>query len=139
VIEQEVVRQLGSTTGLCDPAWSPDGTRLAVAAPNGLWTYSPTLEDPVLLAETHLPREPKHPHDYTAFARPRWSPDGRYIAFLVTDGRETWLEVVEARQGARVARSDPGVDDFTWVDSQTIRAGDRTIRVPSRPAPRPGR
>jgi hypothetical protein len=137
VVDQEVVRQLGSTTGMCDPAWSPDGARLAVAAPNGLWTYSPTLEDPVLLAETHLPREPKHPHDYTAFARPRWSPDGRHIAFLVTDGRETWLEVVEAQRGARVARSEPGIDDFVWVDAQTIRAGDRTIRVPSRPAPQP--
>lgn len=137
VVDQEVVRQLGSTTGICDPAWSPDGARLAVAAPNGLWTYSPALENPVLLAETHLPREPKHPHDYTAFARPRWSPDGRHIAFLVTDGRETWLEVVEAQRGARVARSEPGIDDFVWVDSQTVRAGDRTVRVPSRPAPRP--
>ena len=58
VFEREIMRELGSSPGTCDPAWAPDGSRLAVVTPNGLWTYTPTLDDPRQLAETSLPAEP---------------------------------------------------------------------------------
>jgi penicillin amidase len=120
VFERELVRELGSSPGTCDPVWSPDGSRLAVVAPNGLWTYSPALDDPRLLAETSLPAAPKHEHDYTAFARPRWSPDGQRIAFLVTDGAASWVEVVDVASTRRVFKSPPGVTIFAWGESAGI-------------------
>jgi len=131
VIEPDRARQLGSTPGSCDPAWSPDGSRLAVAATNGLWTYSPTLGDPRLLAETHLPRQPKHESDYTAFSKPRWSPDGARLAYLVTNGATSWVEVVDAATGRRLYRSDTDTYGFEWTtDPRVLRVGTRTIRLP---------
>jgi penicillin amidase len=114
VIDAEVIRQLGTTPGACDPVWSPDGSRLAVVQVNGLWTYSPTLEEPRQLADTHVPREPRHAADYTAFAQPSWSPDGRFIAYRVTNGADTWVEVVDVASGRQLHRSDPGEARFTW-------------------------
>ena len=35
--------QLGLGPGACDPAWSPDGRRLAVVTPDGLWVLSADL------------------------------------------------------------------------------------------------
>jgi penicillin G amidase len=131
VIEEEVLRQLGTTPGSCDPAWSPDGSRLAVVAPTGLWTYSPTLEEPRQLAEAHLPAEPRDDSDYTAFSRPRWSPDGRRIGFLVSDGTTTWVEAVEVPTGRRIFRSDREVYAFEWTsDPRVLRIGERHIRLP---------
>ncbi|MCL4845014.1 MAG: penicillin acylase family protein [Acidobacteria bacterium] len=131
VIEREVLRELGSTPGSCDPAWSPDGSRLAVVVPNGLWTYSPTLEDPRQIAAAHLPVEPAHPHDYTAFSRPRWSPDGLRLAFLVTDGQTTWVEAVQVATGRRLFKSDPDTYSFEWTtDPRELKVGARTIRLP---------
>jgi len=131
VIEPDAARQLGSTPGSCDPAWSPDGTRLAVVAANGLWTYSPTLGDPRLLAETHLPRQPKDESDYTAFSKPRWSPDGARLAYLVTNGATSWVEVVDAATGRRLYRSDTDTYGFEWTtDPRVLRVGTRTVRLP---------
>jgi hypothetical protein len=117
VFEREIVRELGSTPGTCDPVWAPDGSRLAVVAPNGLWTYSPILDDPRLLAETSLPAAPKHENDYTAFSRPRWSSDGRRIAYLVTNGATNWVEALEVATTRRVFKSPPGVTVFAWGET----------------------
>ncbi len=131
VMEREVIRELGSTPGTCDPAWSPDGSRLAVVAPNGLWTYSPTLEEPRLLADTALPDTPQHDHDYTAFARPRWSPDGRRLAFLVTNGETTWVEAIEVATTRRVFKSPPGVTVFAWGEAaDTLVIDGHAVSVP---------
>ncbi len=131
VIEREVLRELGSSYGSCDPAWSPDGSRLAVVVPNGLWTYSPTLEDPRQVAATHLPPQPQHAHDYTAFSRPRWSPDGLRLAFLVTDGQTTWVEAVEVVTGRRLFKSDPDTYGFEWgTEPRVLMVGGRSVRLP---------
>jgi penicillin amidase len=131
VFHREVIRQLGAAPGSCDPAWSPNGARLAVVTPNGLWTYSPTLEDPRQLAEASLPSQPRHANDYTAFAKPRWSPDGRRIAHFVTDGAATWIEVVEVATTRRVFRSDPGVTVFEWGgEAGTLIVDGRPVALP---------
>ena len=131
VIERDQARQLGSVPGSCDPTWSPDGSRLAAVTSNGLWTYSPTLEDPRQLAEAHLPREPKGEFDYTAFAKPRWSPDGLRIAYLVTNGATSWVEVVEVATGRPLHRSAKDTYSFEWTtDPRVIKVGLTPVRLP---------
>jgi penicillin amidase len=132
VFHREIIRELGAAPGACDPAWSPDASRLAVVTPNGLWTYTPTLEDPRLLAETSLPIPPTHDHDYTAFSSPRWSPDGGRLAYAVTNGLAKWIEVVEVSTTRRVFRSPEGAETFTWgADAATLLVdGRRTVLPP---------
>jgi len=131
VVEREQARQLGSTPGSCDPAWSPDGTRLAVVTVNGLWTYSPELDEPRQLSEARVPRQPKDEFDYTAFARPRWSPDGLRIAYIVTNGATSWVEVVAVATGRTLYRSDQDTYSFEWtVDPRVLKVGPRQVRLP---------
>ena len=131
VIDGELVRQLGSTPGTCDPAWSPDGSRLAVVAANGLWTYSPTLEDPRQLVEARTPEKPADEHDYATLSKPKWSPDGRRIAFLINDEGTGWVEAVDSTTGRRLFKSDTEVYSFEWTsDPRALRISNRTFRMP---------
>jgi hypothetical protein len=104
---------------------------LAVVTTNGLWTYSPTFEDPRQLAEAHVPREPKNEFDYTAFSKPRWSLDGLRIAYLVTNGATSWVEVVEVATGRPLLRSAKDTYSFEWThDPRVIKVGISPVRLP---------
>ncbi|MEX2473410.1 MAG: CehA/McbA family metallohydrolase [Gemmatimonadota bacterium] len=76
------------TAGPMDPAVSPDGSTLAVAAEGWLWLVD--LETRVATQLT----------DGGAMdSRPRWSPDGAEIVFLRDDGADTWIVVKDVATG----------------------------------------
>ncbi len=51
MIEREVMQELMTTGGLCDPAWSPDGKTFAAAGLRGVFTFTePNFEPRVLVA-----------------------------------------------------------------------------------------
>ena len=51
VIEREVMQELMTTGGLCDPSWSPDGKTFAAAGVRGVFTFTePNFEPRVLVA-----------------------------------------------------------------------------------------
>ena len=54
-----------------DPAWSPDGKRLAVVILDRVWTTAPDGRDPREL--TRVPESEREP---------AWSPDGKHIVFV---------------------------------------------------------
>lgn len=131
VVEREIIRQLGSSPGACDPAFSPDGTLLAVATTNGLWTYSPRLEEPRQLAATRLPDNPTNEYDYTAFSKPKWSSDGRRIAFLVGNSGTSWVQVVDVATTRVLHKSPEETYSFSWTsDPRVITIGASTVRLP---------
>ena len=135
--EGPATRRLSAAPGACDPAWSPDGQRLAVTALDGLWIFAGDSTAGVRRVEATPPagagRTPKSEFDYRSFSRPRWSSDGRLIALLVGNGGTSWVEVFDASNGKLVYTSPPETYSFSWGSkSRSLTVGDTTIDLPDR-------
>src|SRR5688572_5485373 len=71
------------------PAWSPDGTALAIAMSGSIWTIDPA---------SGRARELTYNRRYHSM--PHWSPDGRWIVYVADDGGGSiQLEVVDVATG----------------------------------------
>lgn len=128
-------RQLALGPGACDPAWSPEGDRLAVAAPDGLWVLSADLRRTTHLVDLRPVDGSPGGFERRTLSGPRWAPDASALACLVSNDRTTWVEVVDARTGARRFASDPETYEFAWeADSRSLRLGSRVVRLPGPPA-----
>jgi len=107
--------------GMRDPAWSPDGKRLAVAVLDRIWTMQPDgREGAELTKAAGIEREPA------------WSPDGKHIAFAADRGDGFDLYVVNSHGGVpeRVAVLDGDERWPSWTPDGRIvfanRAPDTT-------------
>ena len=117
--------------GACDPAWSPDGRRLAVTASDGLWVFPARSTDGALRVESRLPLGSIE-INYRSFSSPRWSPDGTLLALIVTNGATSWVEVFEASSGRLFYTSPPENDSFNWTSARELKLGDTKIQLPRR-------
>src|SRR6187455_3820161 len=53
--EPSSLHRVQAGQGACDPAWSPDGRRLAVTAAEGLWVFPANSAEGALRVESRLP------------------------------------------------------------------------------------
>ncbi|HLG57987.1 MAG TPA: gamma-glutamyltransferase [Vicinamibacterales bacterium] len=107
--------------GLREPAWSPDGKRLAVVVLDRIWTMQPDGHD-----GSELTRSPGSERE------PAWSPDGKRIAFVADHGDGFDLYIVNPRGGTpeRVAMLDGDQRWPSWTPEGRLvfahRASDTT-------------
>ena len=131
VYDGRTTRQVATAPGTCDPAWAPDGNRVAVVAPDGLWVLSSDLRTTTHLVETRHIGEPANEFALHTLSQPRWAPDASALAFLVSSGGTSWVEVVNVKTGEAVYSSDPETYEFAWgPDSQSLHFGSRVVRLP---------
>jgi hypothetical protein len=103
------------------PAWSPDGSTLAVAMSGSIWTID---------RASGRARELTYNRKYHSM--PDWSPDGRWIVYAADDGGETiQLEIVEVATGESRALT---ADNQIYMDPVFSPDGARLAYVSTRPA-----
>ena len=124
-------RQVALGPGACDPVWSPDGDRLAVVTPSGLWVLSADLRRTTHLVDVRRRDGTVGGDAQRMLSGPAWAPDAAALAFRASNGRTTWVEVVDVQTGAHRYVSDPETYEFAWeADSRSLRVGSRVIRLP---------
>jgi TolB protein len=102
------------------PAWSPDGSMIAVAMSGSIWIVDPG---------TRSARELTHSAKYHSM--PAWSPDGRWIVYVADEGGGTiQLESVEVSTGKTRPLTS---DDQVYMDPAFSPDGTRLAYVSTRP------
>ena len=125
-------QRIDAGIGTCDPAWSPDGRRLAVISGEGLWVVSANASNASLRVQARLPLGGPSEFSYRAFSSPQWSPDGALLAIVVTNGGATWVEVFEASSGRLFYTSPPENDAFNWIGPRDLKLRSTEVHLPGR-------
>ena len=122
---------------VADPHLSPDGSRVAYEVHT-----TDVKED---RNETHIWMTSWDGHETVRLtsgrdseSTPRWSPDGRYLAFLSSRGDENeasqlWLLPRGGGEAEKITELPGGVDDFDWAPDSK-----RLVLVVLDPDPEPG-
>jgi dipeptidyl aminopeptidase/acylaminoacyl peptidase len=128
------LHKLNAGVGACDPAWSPDGKRIAVTAADGLWIFPAESSVGRLRVEAKIPIGEPTEFTYRAFTHPEWSPDGALVALLVSNGGTSWVEVFEVSTGRLFYTSPPEAYSFSWGNTaRDLKVGDLEVHLPPHP------
>jgi dipeptidyl aminopeptidase/acylaminoacyl peptidase len=103
------------------PAWSPDGTQIAVAMHGSIWSVSPESGLAIELVSG-----PKY------YSSPDYSPDGMWLVYTADDhGRSIQLEVLDLSTGDTHRLTD---DDHVYADPVFSPDGTRIAYVSTEPS-----
>ncbi len=130
VIEREVMQELMTTGGLCDPAWSPDGKTFAAVGTRGVFTFTePNFEARVLVAG-----QLQAPAPGAAASReyddPVWSPGGGRLAFRSSAAGAARVEVVDVKSAEVLVKREGPAKALRWADDRTLLVDGTRVPVP---------
>ena len=130
VLEREVMQELMTTGGLCDPSWSPDGKTFAAAGVRGVFTFTePNFEPRVLVAGQLQAPAPGAPAA-REYDDPVWSPGGGRIAFRSSAGGASRVEVVDVKSAEVLLKRDGAAKVLRWADDRTLVIDATRVPVP---------
>jgi Tol biopolymer transport system component len=88
-----------SPLGVQEPAWSPDGKRIAVSYLDRIWTMTSEGKQARPVLQDLTPQAPGPKSQAPIEREPAWSPDGNRIAFSADRGEGFDVFVVTIRNG----------------------------------------
>lgn len=130
VLEREVMQELMTTSGLCDPSWSPDGRSFAAAGVRGVFTFAePNFEPRVLVAGQAQAPPPGTP-PAREYDDPTWSPNGARLAFRSSAAGAARVEVVDVKSAEVLLKRDGPAKVLRWADDKTLVIDSARVPVP---------
>jgi dipeptidyl aminopeptidase/acylaminoacyl peptidase len=125
---------LARTRTLSDPSLSPDGRLVAVAVTR-IDLEADAYRSAIWVVPTDGSASPRRLTNGPGDTRPRWSPDGRWLAFLrAEDGGHAQLQVMAAAGGEprRACEHPLGVESHVWSPDSTRLAYVARVPEPGR-------
>ncbi|HWZ98534.1 MAG TPA: S9 family peptidase [Candidatus Dormibacteraeota bacterium] len=101
--------------GVQDPQFSPDGTRVAFVATDPLTGQHRTRH--IWMYDLKSKSAWQFTYSEKSESTPRWSPDGKQLAFLSNRGEEQqiYLMRVNGGEAAELTKGKGGVENFAWA------------------------
>jgi hypothetical protein len=130
VLEREVMQELMTTGGLCDPSWSPDGKTFAAAGLRGVFTFTEPNFEPRVLVAGQLQAPPPGAPPSREYDDPVWSPNGLRLAFRSSADGVSRFEVVDVKSAEVVLKRDGPVKALRWIDDKTLVVDSSRVTVP---------
>jgi hypothetical protein len=130
VLEREVMQELMTTNGLCDPAWSPDGKTFAAAGVRGVFTFTEPNFEPKVLVAGQVQAPPPGAPPAREYDDPVWSPAGTRLAFRSSAAGAARIEVVDVKSAEVLLEHDGPAKALRWADEKTLVVDGTRVPIP---------
>jgi len=130
VLEREIMQELLTSSGLCDPSWSPDGKSFAAAGVRGVFVFTEPNFEPRVLVAGQLQMPPPGAPPAREFDDPAWSPSGTKIAFRTSGAGAARVEVVDVKSAEVLLKREGAAKALRWADEKTLIVDQARVPLP---------
>jgi WD40 repeat protein len=130
VLEREIMQELLTTSGLCDPSWSPDGKSFVAAGVRGVFVFTEPNFEPRVLVAGQLQAPPPGTPPAREYDDPVWSPSGAKIAFRSSAAGAARVEVVDVKSAEVLLKRDGAAKALRWADERTLIVDQARVPLP---------